>query len=39
VRLLIKLGDEGEESSAEELGSSLEGLTLDNISDDPGLMR
>ena len=38
VRLLIKLG-ENEGTAPEELGSSLEGLTLDSISDDPGLMR
>jgi twitching motility protein PilU len=39
VRMLIKLGDDGEEHSVEELGSSLDGLTLDGITDDPGQMR
>ncbi len=39
VRMLIKLGDGDEAHGADELGSSLDGLTLDNISDDPGLMR
>jgi twitching motility protein PilU len=39
VRLLIKLGDGEEEGSASELGSALDGLTIDNTSDDPGLMR
>ena len=39
VRMLIKLGDGDEAHSADELGSSLDGMTLDNISDDPGLMR
>jgi twitching motility protein PilU len=39
VRLLIKLGDDEDGGSASELGSTLDGLTLDNIADDPGLMR
>jgi twitching motility protein PilU len=39
VRMLIKLGDGEGEGSASELGSTLDGLTLDNISEDPGLMR
>ncbi len=39
VRMLIKLGDGDEATNADELGSSLEGLTLDSVTDDPGLMR
>ena len=39
VRMLIKLGDGEDEGSASELGSTLDGLTLDNITEDPGLMR
>lgn len=39
VRMLIKLGDGDDAEAVEELGSSLDGLTLDNISEDPGLMR
>jgi twitching motility protein PilU len=39
VRMLIKLGDDGEEHNVDELGSSLKGLTLDSVSDDPGLVR
>jgi twitching motility protein PilU len=39
VRMLIKLGDDDEAHNVEELGSSLDGLTLDSISADPGLLR
>ena len=39
VRMLIKLGDGEDTGAVDDLGSSLDGLTLDNISDDPGLMR
>ncbi|MCW8919025.1 MAG: PilT/PilU family type 4a pilus ATPase [Gammaproteobacteria bacterium] len=39
VRMLIKLGDDGEEHNVEDLGSSLDGLTLDSVSDDLGRMR
>ncbi|MEN8169954.1 MAG: PilT/PilU family type 4a pilus ATPase [Pseudomonadota bacterium] len=39
VRMLVKLGDGDEVSGVEDLGSSLDGLTLDSVSDDPGLMR
>jgi twitching motility protein PilU len=39
VRMLVKLGDGDEVGGVEDLGSSLDGLTLDSVSDDPGLMR
>lgn len=39
VRMLIKLGDGEEAHGVDELGSSLDGLTFDSVSNDPGLMR
>jgi twitching motility protein PilU len=39
VRMLIKLGDGDDAHGVEELGSALDGLTFDSVSNDPGLMR